>query len=460
MHIIETSEGLSAFLTDFHTSDTIIIPVFIDHRAHPAVNELYLIYVYLISTDTSYLLPINTDDCINIDPHLVSDILDKISNNSTNKYVLDKKIFHYIYDKYGLVPDNKFYDIRALEYVSNGKVDYSEIDNITTSAHSFIYYKFYKLNNLNASISISKHIEKLELLTDYILSVIDKYRFNIALEAFKQINNIMIKVLFNLEKSGMYVDNTFKRQDLVKNNLTYGDYNLFTLTNRPSCTYHGYSFSSINKTDGSRKSFISRFGDNGELVLLDYHSYHIYLIADIIGETFTENPHSYLAKLYLGKDTISQDEYEQCKEITFNILYGGIPSEFTQIEFFKKVDKFVNELWKAYNSDKFIFTKYFKRKLYKDTLKDMNPQKLFNYYLQALETENNMIILNTLFDYINTSEIKSKVILYIYDAILIDFNLDDGKEFIDNVISILEQNHRFPLGLSHGKNYHELIKIL
>jgi len=459
MQIIETQERLSAFLTDFHTSDTIIIPMFTDHRAHPAVNELYLIYVYMISHDTTYILPINTDDCINIDPSLVSDILTKISNNSTNKYVLDKKIFHYIYNKYDLKPDNKYCDIRVLEYVSNGKVDYSIVDSITTSAHSFIYYKFYRFGDLNATISVSKHIERLELLADYILSIVDNYKFNIANEAFKQINNVMINVLFNLENSGMYVDDTFKRQDLVKDNLIYGEYNLFTLTNRPSCTSQGYSFSSINKTDGSRKPFVSRFGDKGELVMLDYHSYHIYLIADIIGETFTENPHSILAQLYLGKDTISEEEYEQCKEITFNILYGGVPSEFTQIPFFKKVDKFVNELWNAYNSDRFIFTKYFKRKLYKDKLTNMNPQKLFNYYLQALETENNMNILNTMFNYIDTSGAKSKVILYIYDAILIDFNLDDGKEFMDAVIQILEYNNRFPVGLSHGKNYHDLVKI-
>ena len=459
MQIIETSEMLSAFLTDFHTSDSIIIPIFTDHRAHPAVNKLYLIYIHLIKHNTSFIIPINTEDCINISPELITEILFKLANNSTNKYVLDKKVFHYIYDSYNLELDKKIYDIRVLEYVSNGKVDYSIIDRITTSAHSFIYYRFFRMSDLNAAISISKHCERLDLLTDYILSILDKYKFNIMSEAFKQINGVMISVLFNLEKSGIYVNDDFKRRDLVHNNLVYGEYNLFTLTNRPSCTSQGYSFSSINKTDGSRKSFVSRFGNNGELVLLDYHSYHIYLIADIIGEKFSENPHSYLAKLYLGKDTISEEEYEQCKEITFNILYGGIPSEFKQIDFFKKVDKFVNELWNAYNSDKFIFTKYFKRKLYKENLPDINPQKLFNYYLQALETENNMLLLDMLFQYINSSGYKSKVILYIYDAILIDFNYEDGKEFIDGVLRILEQNNRFPMGLSHGKNYHDLVKI-
>lgn len=459
MQIIENQEKLSEFLREFHLSDSIVIPIFSDHKAHPKINELYLIYVYLISSDKSYIIPFNTDDCINIDHLDIKKILMHISNKSTMKYVLDKKTMYHVYEEYSEDIDDKFIDIRVLEYISNGKIENNILETITTPAHNFIYYKFYKFSELNKCISIHKHIEKLDLITEHILVILEKYKLNYTLESFKKINNIMIKVLYNLERSGIYVDESFIRQDLVKNDLVFGDYNLFTLTNRPVCNSNGYNFSAINKTDGSRKSIISRFGIKGELLMLDYNSYHIYLIADIIGETFPENPHTYLAKLYLNKENISQEEYEQCKEITFNIIYSKIPDEFKSIQFFKKIDIFTNELWKAFNSDKFILTKYFKRKLYKNYLIDMNPQKLFNYYLQSIETENNMIILDKVFNYINSNNFKSKIILYVYDAILIDFNIDDGEVFINNIINILEQSGRFPISISHGKNYHDLIKI-
>ena len=34
------------------------------------------------------------------------------------------------------------------------------------------------------------------------------------------------------------------------------------------------------------------------------------------------------------------------------------------------------------------------RKLFKDAMSDMNPSKLFNYYLQSMETEYNMAVIN------------------------------------------------------------------
>lgn len=459
MQIIENQEKLSEFLKEFHLSDSIVIPIFSDHRAHPKINELYFIYVYLISLEKSYIIPFNTDDCINIDHLDIKKILMHISNKSTIKYVIDKKTFYHIYEEYLEEIDDKFIDIRVLEYISNGKIENNILETISTSAHNFIYYKFYKFGDLNKCISIYKHSEKLDLITEHILLILEKYKLNYTLESFKKINNLMIKVLYNLEKNGICVNENFIRKDLVKNNLTYGDYNLFTLTNRPVCNNNGYNFSSINKSDGSRKSIISRFGIKGELLLLDYNSYHLYLIADIIGEKFSENPHTHLAKIYLNKQEISEEEYEQCKEITFNIIYSKIPDEFKSIPFFKKIDQFTNELWKAFNSDKFVLTKYFKRKLYKEYLLDMNPQKLFNYYLQSIETENNMIILDKIFNFLNLHNFKSKIILYIYDAILIDFNIDDGEVFVNEIISILEQGGRFPISISHGKNYHDLIKI-
>ena len=87
----------------------------------------------------------------------------------------------------------------------------------------------------------------------------------------------------------------------------------------------------------------------------------------------------------------------------------------------------------------------------------MNRNKLFNYMIQLLETENNMKVLNDLVPYLRDK--KSKLILYSYDSFLFDFKIEDGLGFIKDVKGILEQNGVFPTKTSKGLNYHEMKDI-
>jgi hypothetical protein len=267
----------------------------------------------------------------------------------------------------------------------------------------------------------------------------------------------MLPTLSHLECNGIYTKPGFSRKDMIVDDFIYSEYNMFTTTNRPTCNFHGYSFSSIPKDSPDKKFMVSRFGTNGKLVMLDYNSYHLYLIGNIVNEQFTENVHSYLGKIYFGKDELTEEEYSASKTLTFKMIYGGIEDEFLQIPFFQKVQQFTDELWKAYNADRGIYTKYFKRKMKADRLEGMNSQKLFNYYLQSLETENTIIRLNELQNYM--TDLKSKVVLYIYDAVLIDYNLSDGKENLNKMISILDGGGKYPMSIYYGSNYADLTKI-
>ena len=58
----------------------------------------------------------------------------------------------------------------------------------------------------------------------------------------------------------------------------------------------------------------------------------------------------------------------------------------------------------------------------------MNPNKLFNYLLQASETENNLYVLNEINSLLG--QYSSDLILYTYDSLLIDFDVKDGRELI------------------------------
>jgi hypothetical protein len=62
----------------------------------------------------------------------------------------------------------------------------------------------------------------------------------------------------------------------------YTEFNPYTITGRPSSGAARINLNSLNKEDGTRRMIISRH-PNGRLVEFDYDSYHIRLIAKLIG---------------------------------------------------------------------------------------------------------------------------------------------------------------------------------
>ena len=83
----------------------------------------------------------------------------------------------------------------------------------------------------------------------------------------------------------------------------------------------------------------------------------------------------------------------------------------------------------------------------------MTPQKLFNYYIQSLETESNILILAEIYKVMQ--KYRSKLVLYTYDSFLFDFDLADGEIFIKDVIDSI----KFPVKVKHGYNYKDMTDI-
>ena len=106
----------------------------------------------------------------------------------------------------------------------------------------------------------------------------------------------------------MYVEN-FKlgKQTLVdENNLVFGQYNMMTPTGRPSNAFGNVNYAALNEKTGQRDCFTSRFGDDGLLIMVDYESYHLRLLANFLDYDLPRTSlHEYLGKLYHGKDDFS-----------------------------------------------------------------------------------------------------------------------------------------------------------
>ena len=85
----------------------------------------------------------------------------------------------------------------------------------------------------------------------------------------------------------------------------------------------------------------------------------------------------------------------------------------------------------------------------------MNENKLFNYILQAYETEKNIYIISKL----QQSGLfkRSLPILYTYDSILFDIHPDDSK-ILYQIKEIMEFGG-YPVELEAGINYKDMVKV-
>jgi len=77
------------------------------------------------------------------------------------------------------------------------------------------------------------------------------------------------------------------------------------------------------------------------------------------------------------------------------------------------------------------------------------PLKLFNYYIQATETETNIRVINEIQQYLGHK--KTKLVLYIYDAFIFDFSKEDHKHVLLDLHTILSE--KFPVKIKTGRHY-------
>tara|TARA_Y100000310_G_scaffold92767_1_gene90385 strand:- start:80 stop:1357 length:1278 start_codon:yes stop_codon:yes gene_type:complete len=418
--IVENKKQLKEFIKKYKSEDSILIPVFCDDNKHPIETEISVLYVQFMD-EQEYILPVNHSETLNIE---IPDL-----NSKTIKYTYDRKqLNHYI------KLDNVI-DVNLLHYMATGVP--LDIEQIDTNAHYYFHTKHYKKSNINKIIPVLKHLEYCRKVVKVLKDTISKFKETVNLSY----NNEVLDNLSYIESNGLQ----------TTDGVVYSEYNPYTSTGRPSNRFGGTNFAALNKTDGSRKHFISRF-KNGVLVEMDFDAYHLRLIADKIDYEFPEGSvHEHMAKFY-------KCDYEESKRKSFQYLYGTIPIEVWQINsYFSSVHDFIEDLWQEWKSKEFIVSDIYNKRIYKRNLSDMSSNKLFNYTIQLMETENNMKVLTKLIPEIENN--KSKLILYSYDSFLFDFNIEDGLEYLKKIKDIIEQDGKFPVKVSWGLNYHEMTDI-
>jgi hypothetical protein len=383
---------------------------------HPIETDVSLIYLRPLWGQKGYILVVDHSEALcEISEYLMNTL--KVFNRL---YTWDKKNFFHFYahkdviDLSLLAPDFKSYE---------------------TKAHVILKQRGKKIDDVNKLIPIVKHYESCEKNFNEL-----KSKFNGEVNKFY--NNIFPLVFNAIERSGIQVDTQLYEDyfDKSSQSRVHTQYNYRTTTTRPSNRFGGVNYAALNKENGCRKAFIPR---NHQFIELDISAYHPTLASQLIDYEFDcDDIHESFAQMY-------NVDYKKAKELTFKQLYGGVFEKYKDLEFFKKIQVFVDDLWDEFCSKGFIECPISSYKFEKEKLDEMNPQKLFNYLLQNLETAKNVVILWQILKLIQKR--KTKLVLYTYDSFLFDYHKED-KEIMKEVLDVFKK-YNLKIKMKHGRNY-------
>ena len=343
----------------------------------------------------------------------------------------DKKILNHFYEFKNVVDKNFIW------WNETGKPFEK---NISNNAIDFLSNKFYNVKKLNEIIPLSKHNE-------YCSDVYEGMARAYTGENDEYMNDV-VKAFTSIEKNGIKVSDDIcdifdmRVKKHISDGKLYSQYNLWTTTGRPSNSFGSVNFAALPPE--KRKGFIA---ENDYLVEFDFDAYHLRLIADLVDYDFgKESVHEHLAKHY-------ECSYEESKQRTFKLLYGGVDKETREkVPFFDKVHIYINKKWNEINTHNCVFTDIYRRKLLFKNYEDLNRNKVFNYLIQAYETESNIKKILSIQHYLLKK--KTKLVLYGYDSFLFDFSQQDGVETLKDIKSILEENKHYTkskMGLNYGE---------
>ena len=179
---------------------------------------------------------------------------------------------------------------------------------------------------------------------------------------------------------------------------------------------------------------------------MDISAYHPTLLASLLDYDFGDvDIHNSFAQMY-GVD------YAKAKEITFKQLYGGIWKEYKEIEFFKKTQVYIDDLWKQFETQGYIKCPISDHKFIKSEMEGMNPQKLLNYVLQNLETANNVLILWDIFKILRGK--NTKLVLYVFDSFLFDMD-ENEQDILQEIINVFKTKN-LQTKIKKGTNYNNI----
>lgn len=435
-YIVESEEQLE-FLSHFKKG---YIDIICAHdNVHPALSSIVAVYIRPIPQEKGYIIPVNHNEGMNIEIERVYEVL----SHYECLYTIDKKSTLWHGDIKNLIDLSLLY---SMTYARKLEI------NIENKTYTQFYHKFGAFANVNQILPLGKLYEYAEDRYQVIKDVLD-----LEIPAgFHFYNNIVSPVFYLVEGSGIGIHKMpfiehFKPVDPMWS--VYGDrvytcYNLNNITSRPTNAFNSINFAAIKKDQDYRRAFKP---ENDMFVEFDFDGYHLRLIGDRIGYEFGEgSAHKHLACQMFNKQDITPEEYAQAKQLNFQAIYGNINKKYEHIEFYQRLQEFISELWGIYKERGYVEDPI-SGKRFDSRIPELTPQKLLNYYIQSLETSSNTLVLRNVLGFLRDKH--TKLILYTYDALILDFSKQDGKECLEGIEKILNRKGKFPVNFTYSKDF-------
>lgn len=440
-------ESLKELLGKSRNRKPIIIPFWCDDEKHPYETSLSLICISF-SLKQTHLIPIQHSEA----EFLVTD-LSFLSGESF--FVFNKKKLLQTLNLKGLSAN--LTSLKLLNWFRENKK--LKIQKLPTYFQTFPQSGHKVKTNHIPIYQICKSINS--FLKEF-NSLIENTSSIRGLSSFKKYDENVIPVFSEIESNGLSIhEDSFHNvfEDKISREFrdkVYTDYDLFTSTGRPSNSAYNINFAALDPSKNQKDPVISRF-DDGVLVQFDYDAFHLRLIGNLINYNLPqESFHTYLGKKYFDKKSLTDEEYQDSKKITFQFLYGKDIKEARNLEYFERTFNFRDELWDKFKDKGFLITPKFERKIPEENISEVNPGKAFSYFIQSYETEFNTTVMSEILQVLN--EFKTELIHYTYDALLFDFCLSDGKELISKIKRKMETQNMKVKG-SVGKNFGDMREL-
>lgn len=449
-YIVESEKQLQQLQDLSYVEECYVEVVTTNDNIHPALSSVVAVYVRPLEEkinpetqeiegwNSGYIIPIDHNEGLCVD----LDRVQKILSHYKKVYVLDRKATLYFLNHRNLIDLNLLYSMKnytRLEYYVREKT------------YNWFYNRYGGRKDLNKIIPLSKIYEKCENTFEQVQEVLEES----LPEDFQFYNRVATNLFYLIEKEGIRVDvhefeEKFKPTTpdfSISGETVYTRYNLYNATGRPTNSFNSVNFLAIPKGVEFRRCFKPK---NDEFVQMDFDGYHVRLVSNLIDYEIPKDikAHMYLAKQYFSKENISKEEYGKAKQTNFQAIYGTIPEEYKNLEFFRKLKEYVDKLWEKYEKEGFVEDPI-SGKLFTKNLPEMRPTKLMNYLIQSYETSRNVdriyYVLKKLQNY------KTKLILVTYDSILLDWSKEDGEEILTTIQQILEAGD-FPVSVEKSKD--------
>jgi len=415
--LIEDLEQLKVFYNSGYKKAFVEVIPF-NNFDHPTQNNVSAVYIRPLGSSKGYMLCSRHSETLGIELRHIKEVLKKFDR----LYCRDKKeLLHY-------------FPLKSLWDISPPPTTYIRP---TTQTHEIFYNQHRNNHEVNVIIPIVKHYEICERIYNDLQANIGKDT------KYGTFFNTKTSLVYSaIERNGITIRPEIFNEHFYQTEETkvYTQYNLKTLTTRPSNRFKGVNYAALNKDSGARKSFIP---ENNEFIEIDITAYHPTITSRLVDFTFPDNDiHSGFASMY-GVDR------DKAKELTFKQLYGGIFKEYEHLEFFKKVKNYIEQKWRQFSTQGFVECDISSYRFEKKSLENMNPQKLFNYILQNYETSQNILIIWDILSILRGK--KSKLVLYTYDSFLIDLSAEerDLMQDVQNIFKKFELNTT----IKHGSDY-------